>query len=129
MKFLIVDDNERARGMIRKYLRGLSDDFRECDDGFDALECYEETLPDWVLMDWEMKRMNGLEATKHIIEKYPQAKILMVTNHDKKDLRQAAQEAGAKGFVTKDDLMALRPFLNEPFEASPTDARAKGKFS
>jgi CheY-like chemotaxis protein len=113
MKVLIVDDNERARGMIRKYLRGLSDDFCECADGFDALDCYEKALPDWVLMDWEMKRMNGLEATRRIVEKYPQAKILMVTNHDKKDLRRAAQEAGAKGFVTKDDLQALRPFFDE----------------
>lgn len=112
IKVLIVDDNERARGMIRKYLRGLSEDFRECDDGFDALRYYEETHPDWVLMDWEMKRMNGLEATRRIIEKYPQAKILMVTNYDQKDLRRAAQEAGATGFVTKDDLQALRPFLN-----------------
>ena len=111
MKILIVDDNARARGMIRKYLRELSDDFGECDNGFDALACYERSRPDWVLMDWEMKRMNGLEATRLIIEKYPQAKILMVTNHDKKDLRRAAQEAGAKGFVTKDDLLALRPFL------------------
>ena len=99
--------------MIKKYLRGLFDDFRECGDGFDALAFYEETLPDWVLMDWEMKRMNGLEATRNIIEKYPQAKILMVTNYDKKDLRRAALDAGAKGFVTKDDLPALRPFLNE----------------
>ncbi len=113
MKVLIVDDNARAREMIRKYLRGLSDDFRECGDGCDALAFYEETLPDWVLMDWEMKRMNGLEATRRIVEKYPQAKILMVTNHDKKDLRQAAHEAGAKGFVTKDDLLALRPFFSE----------------
>jgi CheY-like chemotaxis protein len=113
IKVLIVDDNERARGMIRKHLRGLSDDLRECDDGFDALDCYEKTRPDWVLMDWEMKRMNGLEATRRIVEKYPQANILMVTNHDGKNLRRAAQEAGAKGFVTKDNLMALRPFLNE----------------
>ena len=113
MKVLIVDDNERARGMMRKYLHGLSDDFRECDDGLDALRCYEEARPDWVLMDWEMKQMNGLEATRRIVEKYPQAKILMVTNHDKKDLRRAAQEAGAKGFVTKDDLLALRPFFYE----------------
>ena len=113
MKVLIVDDNERARGMIRQYLRRMSDDCDECADGFDALDCYEKTRPDWVLMDWEMKRMNGLEATRRIIEKYPQAKILMVTNHDKKDLRQAATQAGAKGFVTKDDLLALRPFFKE----------------
>jgi CheY-like chemotaxis protein len=118
MKVLIVDDNERARGMIRKYLRGQSEDFCECDDGFDALRCYEEIIPDWVLMDWEMKRMNGLDAARHIIEKYPQAKILMVTNHDKKDLRQAAHEAGAKGFVTKDNLLDLREFFKNQLLAT-----------
>ena len=108
MKFLIVDDNERARGMIRKYLCGLSDDFCECADGFDALRCYEETLPDWVLMDWEMKRMNGLEATRHIIKKYPQAKILIVTQYDDEQLKEAARKAGASGFILKENLMDLR---------------------
>ena len=111
MKFLIVDDNERARCMIRKYLCGLSDDFRECDDGFDALRCYEETLPDWVLMDWEMKRMNGLKATRQIIGKYPNAKILLVTQYNDRELREAASEAGAYGFVLKENLAELRRIL------------------
>ena len=90
----------------------MSAGFEECEDGSDALDCYEKTSPDWVLMNWEMKRVNGLEATRRIVEKYPQAKILMVTNHDKKDLRHAATDAGARGFVTKDDLQALGSFLH-----------------
>jgi NarL family two-component system response regulator LiaR len=111
MTVLIVDDNERARGMIRKYLRGLSDDFRECGDGCDALAFYEETLPDWVLMDLEMKRMDGLEATRGIIDSFPTARILMVTQHCGKELRRAASEAGARGFFPKDNLLDLRDFF------------------
>jgi two-component system response regulator DegU len=113
MKILIVDDNAGTRKMMRSFLPDSFDEICECEDGFNALDCYRTFLPDWVLMDWEMKRMDGIEATRQIIEKYPQAKILMVTNYDAKNLRRAAQEAGAKGFVMKDDLLALRPFFNE----------------
>ena len=110
MKVLIVDDNEQARWMIRHYLRELSDDFRECTDGAEALSAYAEFLPDWVLMDWEMKT-DGLTATRRIIKAHPQARILIVTQHDDDNLRDAAIEAGARGFVLKDDLLALGSFL------------------
>ena len=113
MKVLIVDDNQQARQMIKHYLRELSDEFRECADGAEAVSAYAEFLPDWVLMDWEMKQVNGLVATQNIIADFPAAKILIVTNYDEKDLRQAAAEAGASGFVLKDDLLSLRSLLKE----------------
>ena len=68
--------------------------------------------PDWVLMDWEM-RTDGLTATRRIIKAHPQARILIVTKHDDDKLRNAAIEAGARGFVLKDDLLALGAFLQE----------------
>lgn len=111
MKVLIVDDNEQARQMIKQYLRELSDEFRECEDGAEAVAAYAEFQPDWVLMDWEMKQVGGLVATRSIIADFPDAHILMVTNYDEKDLRQAAEEAGARGFVLKDDLLMLQSFL------------------
>ena len=111
MKFLIVDDNEQARVMIKNYLRQGSDEFRECEDGAEALSAYAEFLPDWVLMDWEMKQISGLAATQNIIEFFPDAKILMITNYDEIHLRRAAVEAGASGFVLKDDLLSLKSFL------------------
>lgn len=114
-KILIVDDNAEMRQMTRFFLRDSSFEFEECADGADALACYEAIRPDWVLMDWEMRRMDGLTATRRIIEKHPQARILMVTQYDQKELREAATKAGARGFVLKEDLRALRVFLNEDF--------------
>lgn len=111
MKILLIDDNPQARKMIRKYLRASNAEIAEREDGAEALSAYQEFQPDWVFMDWEMKNLNGLEATRQIIKFYPQANILIVTNYDERDLRQAALEAGAKGFILKDDLSFLNSFL------------------
>jgi DNA-binding NarL/FixJ family response regulator len=54
-----------------------------------------------------------LTATRGIIDDYPDAQILIVTHHDDKELRKAAQEAGAIGFVAKDDLQTLRFILRK----------------
>lgn len=111
MKVLIIDDNPQARKMVRKYLRASNAEIAEREDGSEALSAYREFQPHWVLIDWEMKNVNGLEATREIIQKFPQAKILIVTNYDEEDLRQAAFEAGAKGYILKDDLTPLNSFL------------------
>ena len=111
MKILIVDDNPQARKMIRKYLGAFDAEITEREDGSEALSAYRDFQPDWVLMDWEMKNLNGLEATRQIIKTYPQAQILIVTNYDEKDLRQAFLEAGSKGIILKDDLISLNSFL------------------
>ena len=97
--------------MIRQFLNSSVNETQECDDGEKALASYRKFLPDWVLMDWEMGQVNGLTATMQIINEFPQAKILIVTNYDENDLRQAAQKAGAKGFILKDDLISLNDFL------------------
>ncbi len=112
LKVLIVDDNEQSRQMIRHYLGNQTINFSECADGADALDCYDEARPDWVLMGWEM-RTDGLTATRRIIKAHPQARILIVTQHDDDALRDLAIEAGARGFVLKDDLLALGSFLEK----------------
>jgi CheY-like chemotaxis protein len=111
MKVLIIDDTPQARKMIRKYLRAANAEIAEREDGAEALSAYREFLPDWVLLDWEMKKVGGLEATRQIIKIYPQANILIVTNYDENELRQAAFAAGAKGYILKDDLSLLNSFL------------------
>jgi CheY-like chemotaxis protein len=110
---LIVDDNAETRQMTRSFLRDLPFEFEECIDGVDALACYEKICPEWVLMDWEMGKIKGLTATRRIIAAYPDARILMLTQYGDKELRDAAIEAGAKGFVMKDNLIALRSFLEK----------------
>ncbi len=113
VKILIVDDREPARRMIKRYLGNLIGEFCECEDGADALECYRAFLPDWVLMDWEMKRMDGLAATRGIIDAFPKARVLMVTQHNDQELRRAANEAGACGFFPKDNLLDLSEFFKK----------------
>ena len=111
MKILIVEDSLQVRQMIRRFVRDLSDEIREEEDGESALDAYEEFQPDWVLMDFQMKEMNGIEATKEIIAKYPEAKIVIITSHNNPALRKKAKEAGVSGFILKENLMVLREIL------------------
>ncbi len=62
-------------------------------------------------MDWEMKRMNGLAATRQITTAYPQAKIIIVTDYSDDDLRRAAFKAGAFGYVLKENLFDVSELL------------------
>ena len=111
LKLLIVDDKPQVRSMIRRFLRDLASEISETDDGESALDAYAAFLPDWVLMDIEMKHTYGIVATERIRAAYPQAKIVIVTNYDDDSLRQRATEAGARGYVLKENLLALRSML------------------
>jgi CheY-like chemotaxis protein len=111
MKILIVDDNADMREMIHSFLPESFDEIRECVDGSESLESYRSFRPDWVLMDWEMKPVDGLSAIRQILTNFPKANILLVTQHNDPELATAAYEAGAKGFVLKDDLLKLRRLL------------------
>jgi CheY-like chemotaxis protein len=108
MRILIVDDNASMRRMIRAVVKPVAEEIFECADGLEAVETFHRIKPDWVLMDFEMPQLDGLEATRQIIAANPEAQILLVTQHDDEDLRQTAREAGAKGYILKENLFSLR---------------------
>lgn len=112
MKVLIVDDSQQMRQMVKFYLRGIVGETRECEDGVEALDAYAEFRPDWVLMDWEMKELDGISATRQIKAAFPEARIMIVTQYDDAAPREAARTAGACEYVLKDDLVAVRRILN-----------------
>ncbi len=107
MKILIVEDNAGIRKVIRSVLAELTDDIYECGDGLASLAVYQEERPDFVLMDIQMLQMGGLAATRKIAEYDPQARVIIVTNYDEPALRIAAEEAGACGYVAKEDLFGI----------------------
>lgn len=113
MKLLIVDDNPTIRRMIKSIVRDLAEEIRECSDGAEAVALYREQSPDWVLMDIRMEEMDGLAATRQIKSTYPDARIVIVTNYDEADLREAARHAGARDYVVKENLLALREILSQ----------------
>lgn len=108
MTVLIVDDSSRFRKLIRSILTDLVDDFRECADGEDAVAAYVARRADWVLMDVKMAGMGGLEATRRIVAAHAAARVLIVTAYDDVHWRAAAIEAGACGYVLKDNLLDVR---------------------
>jgi len=111
MKVLIVEDNLPMRRMIRRLVADLADEVSECGDGDEAVAMYTELQPDWVVMDIEMARMNGIAATRWIKADFPAARIVIVTNYNDATMRQAAAEAGASGYVLKENLLELRQLL------------------
>src|SRR6185436_615807 len=70
---LIVDDNREMRQLIKSIVRKSCDEIFECEDGDEVLDAFAAHRPDWVLMDVEMKRMDGLKATTQLVGSYPQA--------------------------------------------------------
>jgi len=105
MKFLIVDDNAGFRRTIRAFLpAGI---ITECEDGAAALACYQAERPDWVLMDIEMRGMDGFTATRRMKELYPEAHVIIISNHGEEEFRRAARESGCDRFVHKAHLEEL----------------------
>jgi len=112
MTVLIVDDSPQFRKLIRTVLTGLADDVHECTDGDEAVAAYVAWRPDWVLMDFKMARMGGLEATRRILAADRTARVVIVTDYDDAHWRAAATEAGACGYVLKDNLLDMRRLLD-----------------
>lgn len=111
MKFLIVEDNAEMRRLIVKIVSQTNDVIVECEDGAEALPAYRATLPDWVVMDLQMPKLDGISATGEIISNYPNAKIVIVTDHGNAELRRAAAKAGACQYIVKENLIELRRLL------------------
>lgn len=100
---LFADDHEMVRIGVSAYLSAQPDInvIAEADDGTDAVDLALELRPDIILMDLVMKKMDGIEATKRIIAKWPQAKVIIVTSFLDDEKVYPALEAGATSYMLK----------------------------
>ena len=114
MCVLVVEDSSEMRRVIRRMLAEVADEIVECADGSEALAAYSQARPDWVLMDIEMAGLDGISATRQITTAYPAARVLIVTGHGDEPLREAAQAAGACGYVLKENLLTIREMMANP---------------
>ncbi|MFE5426481.1 response regulator [Peribacillus simplex] len=103
IKVLFVDDHEMVRIGVSAYLSAQPDIevIGEADNGLKAVELALELRPDIILMDLVMPEMDGIEATKRIIEKWPEAKIIIVTSFLDDEKVYPALEAGATSYMLK----------------------------
>lgn len=77
----------------------------EAKDGITALEQVGDCHPDAILMDISMPRMNGIEATRRIRQKFPTMKILILSMYNNPALVSQAFQAGASGYLLKDSMV------------------------
>jgi two-component system, NarL family, response regulator LiaR len=103
IKVLIVDDHPLVRKGIN-ILLGVYDDIEvvgEAEDGRKAIEVCEKYDPDIVLMDLIMPEVDGITATKKILESWPSIKVVVLTSFIDKKLIEDSLKAGAIGYVLK----------------------------
>ncbi len=100
---LLVDDHTLVRRGFRRILEDEPDIAvaGEAGDGAEAIKLADELHPNVIVMDCAMPRMNGLEATRQILAKHPQALVLMLSMHPEETLVRQALAAGARGYVLK----------------------------
>jgi NarL family two-component system response regulator LiaR len=103
IRVLIVDDQALVHSGLRFFLLAYDDlePVGEAHSGEEALELCEQLQPDVVLMDLMMPGMNGATATRHISERWPQIRIVALTNFQDVDMVRGALEAGAIGYLLK----------------------------
>lgn len=108
---LIADDNRSMRKMLRSLIEDLDNEILECEDGSEAARLYEAHRPAWVLMDVSMQPVDGITATRRITGRFPEARVVVITQHDDAETRRGAFEAGAYHFLGKDDLLPIRALI------------------
>jgi len=106
IKILAVDDHELLRAGIKLVIAEQKDMevIGQADNGFAAVEMTKELKPDVVIMDVSMPGLNGIEATRQIIQGDCNAKVLILSGFSNEQFIIDILKAGASGYVLKDCL-------------------------
>jgi DNA-binding NarL/FixJ family response regulator len=104
IRVLLVDDQELVRAGFRMILDAEPDleIVAEAGDGLEALEAADRHTIDVALMDIRMPNLDGIEATRRLLERSPETRVLMLTTFDLNEYVYEALRAGASGFMLKD---------------------------
>ncbi|MCG7586471.1 histidine kinase [Photobacterium proteolyticum] len=120
MKILIVDDFSTMRRIVKNLLRDLGfNNTQEADDGLTALPMLKKGGFDFVVTDWNMPGMQGIDLLKHIRadDELKHLPVLMITAEAKREQIIEAAQAGVNGYIVKPFTAAtLKEKLDKIFE-------------
>jgi two-component system response regulator (stage 0 sporulation protein F) len=113
-KILIVDDQKGVRRLLEELFKKDGWEVQLAADGKEAIQRADEFLPDIILMDMKMPNMNGLEASRIILNNISDLDIIMMTAYGEMDVVKEALDAGVKKCITKPfDIINLRDTVNQ----------------
>lgn len=104
VKIIIIDDHQLFREGVKRIL-DFEDTFEvvaEGDDGEEVVALYEQYQPDVILMDINMPRINGIDATESLLKEHPDAKVIILSIHDDSTYVSHALKTGALGYMLKE---------------------------
>jgi two-component system response regulator NreC len=101
---IIADDHELVRSGIRSLIEKRSDMkvVAEAENGLTTLKLVQKLSPNVVIMDVKMSNLNGIEATRQVLDNSPGVKILALSMHSDKEFIREMLKAGASGYMLKD---------------------------
>ncbi|MBO6516591.1 MAG: response regulator transcription factor [Bacteroidia bacterium] len=103
IRTIIVDDHQLFIEGVKMLIAKMEDIevVGEASNGVDLIDVLSSTEADVVLLDINMPQMDGVEATKHLVDKHPHVKVLMLTMHDTRNHIEKLLKTGAHGYVLK----------------------------
>lgn len=123
IRVMLVDDHQMVRNGLGTFLL-VHDDLElvgEAGDGEQALTTFERVDPDVVLMDLKMPRMDGVEATRALLKRDPELRVIALTSFKDEGLIRDALDAGAIGYLLKDvDADDLADAIRAAYRGEPT---------
>ncbi|MFM1552729.1 response regulator transcription factor [Helcococcus ovis] len=107
-KIILIDDDKLICDSLKIILESKGYEVSGIAyNGVDGFNLFEKTHPDIILMDIRMKEQNGIETSEKILEKYPDAKILLLTTFKDEEYITRAISNGVKGYILKDNFSSL----------------------
>lgn len=124
-RLMITDDSRVTFAEMKRMLEGTQIEIVQyCRSGEEAIEAYAQVRPDVTTMDIVMPGMDGLETARRILDKWPEARILMVSSLAYDDTIEIARTLGTKGFLfkpfTREEL--IRTILMAAEQTAPPEA-------
>src|ERR1041384_3514784 len=104
LRLLVIEPQAGFRQLVRRWVEGLDSVVCECASAAEALRLGLELRPDWVLVDAQLKPLNGLAAVRELKTRFAGARFVLVSDFDDDALRAAGRRAGAGHYLLKEDL-------------------------
>lgn len=101
IRILVVDDEEIVRYVFRNYFAKMGYQMDEACDGVEALEAMKDTAYDFVIVDYRMPRLDGMQLLAEMRDLYPDLPAVIMTGHGSADVLEEARELGAVGGLNK----------------------------